>query len=107
LRLVPDDSRRLSREERELLRAQVDQAKRQAEKLGRVVTVMTASVEAVAAVLEANPDRRFSQAEIARILGFTHERAGRALLALEAQGRAANVPTDRQSRWQATETPHD
>lgn len=103
-RLVSEHSRPLSREQREFIRGQIDQARRRAAKQGAGRDGQDAPVDAVAAVLAANPERRFSCAEIARTLEFSDDRARRALLALQTQGRAATVLVGKLSRWKAVET---
>ena len=111
---MTDDGRRpLSREQRDLIRAQVDEARRKADVRTKSSPGGTAAeraalrdeaVEAIAAFLLANPERCFLRSEINRALDYLDNQVLSALEVLLAQGRVTAVSGERWLRWQASDT---
>lgn len=102
------DARRLSREQRDLIRARVDEFSRKAQKPGRAPTGLhQATVEGVAVFLASEPERLFSKSEIGRALDHNPERIRRALAVLQKQGRVTAVRVGHYPRWKAVPTGSD
>ena len=98
------NARPLSREERDLLRARVDQARREAQRLGSVrspTELQRNTVDEIAAFLASHPGRLFSMSEIGQALHYNLARVKRALAVLETQERAMTVKGGRFLRWKA------
>jgi hypothetical protein len=95
---------RLSYEQRQLLRSQIDQATRTARQLDaeRPPTAVQQHLAAeIAALLAANPGRLFSIADISRTLDHSLHLVTRALAVVEDQQRATVVQDGRYLRWKA------
>ena len=103
---MTDRRRPLSREQRDLLRGQVDQARRKAEARQKgSPTAPADAVEAISALLLASPAKTFSRSEIGRELECPDNRVRIALYALEAQGHVTTVQGRRGPRWKAKDHP--
>lgn len=91
---------RLSREERDLLRGQVDQAKREAQRPSAEQSPAD-NADEIAAFLASHPARHYSMSEISRALNYGYRQVKRALESLEDQQRATTIRVGRFKRWRA------